>query len=46
MIGHMNDQLYNDIMKCEWLKNDSKNFVTCKYFQLILQPLQTVTNVN
>ena len=21
-------------------------FVTCKYFQLILQPLQTVTNVN
>ena len=33
------------IMKCEWLKNESNYFVTCKYFRLILQPLQTVTNV-
>ena len=33
------------IMKCEWLKNESNYFVTCKYFQLILQPLQTVANV-
>ena len=31
------------IMKCEWLKNESNYFVTCKYFRLILQPLQTVT---
>ena len=31
-------------MKCEWLKNESNYFVTCKYFRLILQPLQTVTN--
>ena len=29
-------------MKCEWLKNESNYFVTCKYFRLILQPLQTV----
>ena len=28
-------------MECEWLKNESNYFVTCKYFQLILQPLQT-----
>ena len=28
-------------MKCEWLKNESNYFVTCKYFRLILQPLQT-----
>ena len=34
------------LMKCEWLKNESNYFVTCKYFRLILQPLQTVTNVN
>ena len=27
-------------MKCEWLKNESNYFVTCKYFRLILQPLQ------
>ena len=33
-------------MKCEWLKNESNYFATCKYFRLILQPLQTVTNVN
>ena len=26
-------------MKCEWLKNESNYFVTCKYFWLILQPL-------
>ena len=32
-------------MKCEWLKNESNYFVTCKYFRLILQPLQTVTFV-
>ena len=32
-------------MKCEWLKNESKYFVTCKYFRLILQPLQIVTNI-
>ena len=32
-------------MKCEWLKNESNYFVTCKYFRLILQLLQTV-NVN
>ena len=32
-------------MKCEWLKNESNYFVTCKYFRFILQPLQTVTNV-
>ena len=38
--------IYIYIMKCEWLKNESNYFVTCKYFQLILQPLQTVTNVN
>ena len=31
-------------MKCECLKNESNYFVTCKYFRLILQPLQTVTN--
>ena len=29
-------------MKCEWLKNESNYFVTCKYFRLILQPLQAV----
>ena len=34
------------ILKCEWLKNESNYFVTCKYFQLILQPLQTATNEN
>ena len=33
-------------MKCEWMKNDSNYFVTCKYFKLILQLLETVTNVN
>ena len=38
--------IYIYIMKCEWLKNESNYFVTCKYFRLILQPLQTVTNVN
>ena len=31
------------MMKCEWLKNESNYFVTCKYFRLIVQPLQTVT---
>ena len=30
------------IMKREWLKNEPNYFVTCKYFWLILQPLQTV----
>ena len=34
------------IKKCEWLKNESNYLVTCKYVRLILQPLQTVTNVN
>ena len=29
-------------MKCEWLKNESNYFVTCKYFRLILKSLQTV----
>ena len=29
------------IMNCESLKNKSNYFLTCKYFQLILQPLQT-----
>ena len=38
--------IYIYIMKCEWLKSESNYFVTCKYFQLILQSLQTVTNVN
>ena len=33
-------------MKCEWLNNESNYFETCKYFQLIFQPLQTATNVN
>ena len=28
------------LMKCEWLKNESNYLVTCKYFRLILQPLQ------
>ena len=28
------------ITKCEWLKNKLNYFVTCKYFWLILQPLQ------
>ena len=28
-------------MKYEWLKNESNYFVTCKYFRLILQLLQT-----
>ena len=32
-------------MKREWLKNDSNYFVTCKYFRLILESLQTVKNV-
>ena len=32
------------MMKCKWLKNESNDFVTCKCFQLILQPLQTVNN--
>ena len=31
---------------CEWLKNESNYFVTRKYFRLILQHPQTVTNVN
>ena len=30
----------------EWLKNELNYVVTCNYFQLILQPHQTVTNVN
>ena len=30
-------------MKCDWLKNESNYFVPCKYFQLILQPLQVLT---
>ena len=38
--------IYIYIMKCEWLKSELNYFVTCKYFQLILQSLQTVTNVN
>ena len=25
-------------MKCEWLKNESNYFVTCKYFRLQAQP--------
>ena len=29
-------------MKCEWLKNESNYFVTCKYFRLILQPVTSV----
>ena len=29
------------IMNCESLKSKSNYFLTCKYFQLILQPLQT-----
>ena len=33
------------IMKCEWLKNEPNHFVTCKDFQLIVELLQTVTNV-
>ena len=33
-------------MKCDWLENESNYFVTHKYFQLILQPLQTVTNLS
>ena len=37
--------MYMYIMKCEWLKNESNYFVTCKYFRLILQPLQTVTDI-
>ena len=37
---------YIYIMKCEWLKNESIYLVACKYFRLILQPLQAVTNVN
>ena len=37
--------IYIYIMKCEWLKNESNYFVTCKYFRLILQSLQTVTFV-
>ena len=44
------EYIYIYIMKCEWLKNESIYFVTCKYFRLILQLLQTaassVTNVN
>ena len=46
MIAHINDVLYNEIMKCGWLKNESNFCVTCEYFRLILQPLQTVTNVH
>ena len=42
----INIYIYIYIMKCEWLKSESNYFVTCKYFQLILQSLQTVTNVN
>ena len=34
------------IMKCEWLKNESNYFVTCKYFRLILQPLQTLQTIH
>ena len=33
-------------MKCQRLKNEWNYFATCKYSRLILQPLQTVTNVN
>ena len=40
VIAHKNDLLYNDIMKCECLKNESNYFVTCKNIRLILQPLQ------
>ena len=37
--------IYPYIMKREWLKNNSNYFVTCKYFRLILESLQTVKNV-
>ena len=37
---HIYTYIYIYIMKCEWLKNESNYFVTCKYFRLILQPLQ------
>ena len=30
MIAHINDTMCH-IMKCEWLKNESNYFVTCKY---------------
>ena len=46
MIAHINDALYNEMMKCEWLKYESNYFVIYKYFRLILQPLQTITNLN
>ena len=45
VLAYINELLYN-VMKCEWLKNESNYFATCKYFQLILQTLHTVTNVN
>ena len=41
-------QVYLFILKkgfSELYKNESNYFVTCKYFGLILQPLQTVMNV-
>ena len=38
--------IYIYIMKCEWLKNESNYFETCKYYRLILQPLQSDRNVN
>ena len=44
MMAHIKEKL-SYIMKYEWLKNDSKYFVTCKYFRLILQPPQTIINV-
>ena len=34
--------MFAGILKCAWLKNESNYFVTCKYFRLILQPLQTL----
>ena len=37
--------IYPYIMKRDWLKNESNYFVTCKYFRLILESLQTVKNV-
>ena len=38
--------IYPYIMKREWLKNESNYFVTCKYFRLILEFLQTAKNVS
>ena len=44
MLAHINDVLCY-VMEYKWLTNELNYFLTCKPFWLVLQPLQTVTNL-